>query len=69
MALAAGWPLQVLRAPILGWHGLAIWTLHSIFIYGGHSVLPGWLTDPIYIFSQPNYPPLVPATGVLGFVV
>jgi hypothetical protein len=68
MALAAAWPLQVLRAPILGYDAYAIWTLHSMFIYGGHNVLQGSLTDPIYIFSQPNYPPLVPATGALGFV-
>ena len=68
MALAAAWPLQVLRAPILGYDAYAIWTLHSMFIYGGHNVLQGTLTDPIFIFSQPNYPPLVPATGALGFV-
>jgi hypothetical protein len=68
MALAAGWPLQVLRTPVLGYDGFAIWTLHSLFIYGGHSVYVGALTDPVYRFSNPNYPPLVPATGALGFV-
>ena len=68
MALAAAWPLQVLRAPILGYDAYAIWTLHSMLIFGGHNVLQGALTDPIYNFSQPNYPPLVPAVGALGFV-
>ena len=67
MALAAGWPLQVLRTPILGYDGFAIWTIHSLFIYGGHSVYQGALTDPVYRFSNPNYPPLVSATGALGF--
>jgi hypothetical protein len=68
IALAAAWPLQVLRAPLLGYDGFAIWTLHSLLIYGGHGVYQGALTDPGYLFSQPNYPPLVPATGALGFV-
>jgi hypothetical protein len=68
MAFAAAWPLQVLRTPILGYDGFAIWTLHSLFMYGGHSVYHGALTDPVYRFSNPNYPPLVPATGALGFV-
>jgi len=68
MALAAAWPLQVLRAPLLGYDGFAIWTLHSLFIYGGHSVYHGALIDPDYGFSYPNYPQLIPATGALGFV-
>ena len=68
MALAGAWPLQVLRAPLLGYDGFAIWTLHSLFIYGGHSIYQGALTNPDYLFTQPNYPPLVSATGALGFV-
>lgn len=69
MALAVTWPLQVLRTPILGYDGFAIWTLHSLFIYGGHGVYQGALTNPVYRFSNPNYPPLVPASGAIGFVV
>jgi hypothetical protein len=68
MALAAAWPLQVLRTPILGSDAFSVWTLHSLFIYCGHNVYEGALTDPVYGFSYPNYPQLVPATGALGFV-
>ena len=68
IGLAVLWPLQALRSPILAYDGFAIWTLHSLFIYGGHGVYQSALTNPVYRFSNPNYPPLVPATGALGFV-
>jgi hypothetical protein len=68
IGLAVLWPLQALRSPILAYDGFAIWTLHSLFIYGGHGVYQSALTNPAYRFSNPNYPPLVPATGALGFV-
>ncbi len=68
IGLAVLWPLQALRSPILAYDGFAIWTLHSLFIYGGHGVYHSALTNPVYRFSNPNYPPLVPATGALGFV-
>ena len=42
--------------------------MHSLFMYGGHNVLQSALTNPVYRFSNPNYPPLVPASGALGFV-
>jgi hypothetical protein len=67
MTLAVLWPLQALRAPIVSWDAYAIWTLHSLFIYGGHDVFRAGLTNPVYGFSNPNYPPLVPASGALGF--
>ena len=68
IALAVAWPLQALRAPILAYDGYAIWTMHSLFIYGGHNILQSALTNPVYRFSNPNYPPLVPASGALAFV-
>jgi len=68
MALAVLWPLQALRVPVIAYDGYAIWTLHSLFVYGGHAVLQSDLTNPAYHFSNPNYPLLIPATGALGFV-
>ena len=67
IALAVLWPLQALRAPVIAYDGYAIWTLHSLFIYGGHGSFLSDLTNPAYAFSNPNYPPLVPASGALGF--
>ena len=66
IGLAVLWPLQALRAPVIAYDGYAIWTLHSLFIYGGHGVFLSDLTNPAYGFSNPNYPPLVPASGALG---
>lgn len=67
IAAAVAWPLQALRSPIIGYDGYAIWTLHALFVYGGHHLLRGDLTNPAYAFSNPSYPPLVPAGGALGF--
>jgi len=69
IGLALLWPLQALRAPVIAYDGYGIWTLHSLFIYGGHSSFLNDLTNPAYRFSNPNYPPLVPASGALGFAV
>jgi hypothetical protein len=69
MALAVSWPLQALRAPSIGYDGYAIWTLHSLFIFGGHTTFLSDLTNPEYAFSNPNYPPLVPASSALSFVI
>jgi hypothetical protein len=65
--VAVAWPLHALRNPIVISDGWAIWTLHSVFIYGGHGAYLSDLKNPAYRFSNPNYPPLVPASGALAF--
>ncbi len=65
--VAVAWPLQALRSPIISYDGYAIWTLHALLIYGGHHTLLG-LANRVYVFSNPDYPPLVPASGALAFV-
>jgi len=62
------WPLQALRNPIVISDGWAIWTLHSVFIYGGRGSFLSDLKNPAYRFSNPSYPPLVPARGALAFI-
>jgi len=65
---AVVWPLHALRNPIVLTDGYAIWTLHSIFIYGGHDTFLSGLKNPVTTFSNPGYPPLVPASGALAFI-
>jgi len=67
MAAAVAWPLQVLRIPIIGYDGYAIWTSHAMLVYGGHQTLLTGLSDPFY-YQLTDYPPLVPAAGALSFV-
>ncbi len=68
VVVALAWPLHALRNPIVINDGWAIWTLHSAFIYGGHNAFLSDLKNPAYVFSNPSYPPLVPASGALAFV-
>ncbi len=68
VAGAVAWPLQALRTPMIFDDAYAIWTLHSIFIYGGHHAFLSGLKNPAYGFSNPDYPPLVPASGAMAFV-
>jgi len=63
------WPLSAMRARLVGYDAHAIWVLHGMFISGGHSQLVAGLKDPAYAFSNPDYPPLVPAASALGFAV
>jgi hypothetical protein len=67
MAGAVAWPLQVLRIPMIGYDGYAIWTSHAMLVYGGHHTLLAGLSDPHY-YQATDYPPLVPAAGALSFV-
>jgi hypothetical protein len=69
IAAAVAWPLRALQVPIIEWDGRAIWTLHSLFIYGGHHTYQAALKNPVYQFSNPDYPPLVSASGAFGFVI
>ena len=69
VAAASLWPLQALRAPAIGFDANAIWLLHALFVYGGHSTMVAALHNPVYRLSNLDYPPLVPAGGALAFFV
>jgi hypothetical protein len=60
-------PLEGLRAQIIGWDANSIWVTHALLISGGHHVLLAGLQNPVYKFTNPDYPPLVPAIGALAF--
>jgi hypothetical protein len=60
-------PLMALRAPMIGWDANSIWLTHTFMVYGGHHELLTGLQNVAYRFSNPDYPPLVPAVGALAF--
>jgi hypothetical protein len=60
-------PLMALRAPMIGWDANSIWLTHAFMVYGGHHELVTGLQNVAYQFSNPDYPPLVPAVGALAF--
>jgi hypothetical protein len=60
-------PLTALRAPMFGWDANSIWLTHALMVYGGHHELLTGLQNAAYQFSNPDYPPLVPAAGALAF--
>lgn len=60
-------PLSGLRARVVGWDANSIWLTHALMLSGGHRELLSSLRDPTYLFSNPDYPPLVPAAGALAF--
>jgi hypothetical protein len=60
-------PLMALRAPMFGWDANSIWLTHALMVYGGHHELLTGLQNAAYQFSNPDYPPLVPAAGALAF--
>lgn len=60
-------PLMALRAPMIGWDANSIWLTHAFMVYGGHHELLTGLRNVAYQFSNPDYPPLVPAVGALAF--
>jgi hypothetical protein len=60
-------PLTALRAPMFGWDANSIWLTHALMVYGGHHELLTGLQNVAYQFSNPDYPPLVPAAGALAF--
>lgn len=66
---AALWPLQALRARNIGFDANAIWLLHAILLHGGHASFVAALHNPVYGYSNMDYPPLVPAAGAVGFFV
>jgi hypothetical protein len=59
--------LDCLRAKVVGWDAGSIWTTHALLVYGGHHELVTGLQNVAYQFSNPDYPPLIPAAGALAF--
>jgi hypothetical protein len=62
-------PLRAMRAPMIGWDANSIWLTHALMVSGGHHALVTGLKNPVYSFSNPDYPPLVPAAGALAFAL
>jgi hypothetical protein len=60
-------PLIALRGDRIGWDSNSIWLTHTLMIFGGHHELLTSLQNRTYAFSNPDYPPLVPASGALAF--
>lgn len=60
-------PLSALRESLFGWDANSIWTTHALMVYGGHQELLTGLRNAAYQFTNPDYPPLVPAAGALAF--
>lgn len=60
-------PLIALRGDRIGWDSNSIWMTHALMIFGGHQELLTSMQNRTYAFSNPNYPPLVPASGALAF--
>jgi hypothetical protein len=60
-------PLSALRPGLIGGDANPIWTTHALLVYGGHRELLAGLQNVAYRFSNPDYPPLVPATSALAF--
>jgi hypothetical protein len=64
---SAAIPLTALRSPMIGWDANSIWLTHALMVYGGHHEMLTGLQNVTYRFSNPDYPPLVPAAGALAF--
>jgi hypothetical protein len=60
-------PLTALRSHVIYWDSNSIWLTHALMISGGHHELLTSLQNHTYTFSNPDYPPLVPAAGALAF--
>jgi hypothetical protein len=63
------WPLRVLGAPLIGYDANVVWLLHAILVYGGHGAMLTGLRNPVLGTVHAEYPPLVPASSAVGFVV
>jgi nitrate reductase NapE component len=66
--VAVLWPLAVLRVPVIGYDAQAIWLLHAAMVFGGHNTLVADMTNPSYLFSNPDYPPLSPGLAAVVYV-
>lgn len=63
------YPLSALKDIDLGPDAVSIWQLHARWFYGGHDVLVRSLPQPAYQFSHAGYPPLVPVSTALGWLM
>jgi len=59
-------PLSGLRSPMIGFDANAIWLTHTLLVSSGHHTLIAGLQNFAYAPSNPDYPPLVPASGGLA---
>lgn len=59
---AAAYPLIDMTVRNVGWDGRSIWLLHSRWFFAGGDYARAAMQNPVYLFSHPDYPPLVPAT-------
>jgi hypothetical protein len=57
--------LDALRTKAIGWDAGVIWETHAMLVYGGHHDLFTGLRNVAYRFSNPDYPPLIPAAEAL----
>jgi hypothetical protein len=60
-------PVNDLRVPAIGGDPNTIWLTHALLAYGGHHAYFTGLQSAGYRFSNPDYPPLVPAVEALAF--
>jgi hypothetical protein len=60
-------PVNDLRVPAIGADPYNIWLTHALLAYGGHHAYFTGLQGVGYRFSNPDYPPLVPAVEALAF--
>ena len=60
-------PLTGMRGDEVGYDGAITWTTHALLIAGGHRTLVSGLQNPVYLATNSDYPPLVPAVSALGF--
>lgn len=61
LALVAA-PLLTVRQPPYAWDSRSIWWFHADWFWAGGDALARALTNPAFVFSHPDYPPLAPAT-------
>lgn len=62
-------PVSGLRAHEIGWDANSIWLTHALMLSGGPHQLVTAMKNPAYVFANPDYPPLAPAAGALGFAL
>src|SRR5207248_6695655 len=61
VVIVAALPLLGLQRAGAGWDARSIWLLHARWVLGGGSALAHGLGSRVFVFSHPDYPPLVPA--------
>ena len=59
---ATAYPLIDVTVRDIGWDGRSIWLLHSRWFFAGGDYARAAMQNPVYLFSHPDYPPLVPTS-------